>query len=59
MVVIAVTEILKTYGNGSGHVFNLGHGIDPATPVENVSAMIEAVQNFNIKNEEETSSYYR
>ncbi|WP_371440227.1 uroporphyrinogen decarboxylase family protein [Candidatus Coxiella mudrowiae] len=54
-----MTEILKTYGKGSGHVFNLGHGIDPTIPVENVSAMIEAVQNFNIKNEEATSSYYR
>lgn len=59
MLVIAVTEILKAYGRGSGHVFNLRHGIDLATPVENICAMIEAVQNFNIKNEEASNSYYR
>ena len=43
----------------SGHVFNLGHGIDPATPIENVSAMIEIVQNFRVKNEESVGSNYR
>jgi uroporphyrinogen decarboxylase len=42
----SVADILRNYGEGSGHVFNLGHGIDPATPIENVSAMIEAVHQF-------------
>ena len=31
---------------GSGHVFNLGHGISQHTPPENVSALIEAVRGF-------------
>jgi len=35
--------ILASYGHGSGHVFNLGHGITQHTPPENVRAMIESV----------------
>jgi len=35
--------ILASYGHGSGHVFNLGHGITQHTPPENANAMIEAV----------------
>lgn len=32
----AVKDILKRNGKRNGHVFNLGHGILPQTPVENV-----------------------
>ena len=39
----AVGEILASYGAGSGHVFNLGHGIHPAIPPEHAAAMIDAV----------------
>ena len=28
---------------GGGHVFNLGHGVLPATPVENVKALVQQV----------------
>jgi uroporphyrinogen decarboxylase len=38
-----VSQILSSYGKGSGHVFNLGHGITPDVPVDNVSALIDAV----------------
>jgi uroporphyrinogen decarboxylase len=34
---------LADFGAGPGHVFNLGHGIVPATPPENVAALVEAV----------------
>jgi uroporphyrinogen decarboxylase len=27
-----------------GHIFNLGHGIYPNTPIENVEALLEAVR---------------
>ena len=38
-----VSAILASYGKGSGHVFNLGHGITQFTPPENAGAMIDAV----------------
>ncbi len=38
-----VVNILGSYGNGSGHIFNLGHGITQWTPPENAAVMIEAV----------------
>jgi hypothetical protein len=34
-------------GAGSGHVFNLGHGISQFTPPESVTAMVEAVHDFS------------
>ncbi len=39
----AVTDVLRDAGPGSGYVFNLGHGIIPATPPEHVEALVEAV----------------
>jgi uroporphyrinogen decarboxylase len=38
-----VKTILQKYGNGSGHVFNLGHGILPDINPEHVKAMVDAV----------------
>lgn len=38
-----VGNILASYGAGSGHVFNLGHGITQFTPPENAGAFIAAV----------------
>jgi len=35
--------ILEAAGTAPGHIFNLGHGIVPATPPENVAALVEAV----------------
>ncbi len=34
---------LTDFGRAPGHVFNLGHGIVPATPPENVAALVETV----------------
>jgi uroporphyrinogen decarboxylase len=36
--------VLASYGHGSGHVFNLGHGISQFTPPENVSVLVETVR---------------
>jgi uroporphyrinogen decarboxylase len=40
-------RILELAGNRDGHVFNLGHGILPETPVENVVALVEAVHEMS------------
>jgi uroporphyrinogen decarboxylase len=42
-----VKKILASYGHGSGHVFNLGHGITPDIQPEKVAVMIEAVEEFS------------
>ena len=36
-------EILQQAAGRPGHIFNLGHGVLPQTPVENVLALVEAV----------------
>ena len=36
-------RILDQAGGRPGHIFNLGHGILPETPVENVIALVEMV----------------
>jgi uroporphyrinogen decarboxylase len=38
-----VCAVLDQAGGRPGHIFNLGHGIYPETPVENVRAAIEMV----------------
>ena len=43
----SVATILESYGRGSGHVFNLGHGIHPAIPPEHAGAMIDAVHELS------------
>jgi uroporphyrinogen decarboxylase len=40
-------KILQQAGRRPGHIFNLGHGILPETPVENVIALVEAVHEMS------------
>jgi len=42
-----VRRILVQAANRPGHIFNLGHGILPETPVENVRAVVEMVHEFS------------
>jgi uroporphyrinogen decarboxylase len=42
-----VGAILAAYGHGSGHVFNLGHGITPGVDPGHVTAFVEAVQELS------------
>ena len=42
-----VARVLESYGRGPGHVFNLGHGIQPGVDPENVAAMVSAVHELS------------
>ncbi len=44
-----IKDILWKGEAAKGHIFNLGHGILPETPVENVIAMVEAVHKYGKK----------
>jgi uroporphyrinogen decarboxylase len=44
-----VSNILASYGSGTGHVFNLGHGITPEVDPANAGAFIEAVHEMSAK----------
>jgi uroporphyrinogen decarboxylase len=41
------SKVLAGFGTGSGHVFNLGHGISQFTPPENVAALVDAVHELS------------
>jgi uroporphyrinogen decarboxylase len=43
-----VAELLKRTGTRPGHIFNLGHGILPETPVESVKAVVGYVREFRL-----------
>lgn len=49
VIATEVGKILASYGNGSGHVFNLGHGISQFTPPENAAALVDAVHTLSRK----------
>jgi uroporphyrinogen decarboxylase len=44
-----VHEILRAANGRAGHIFNLGHGIVPTTPVENVQAVVKMVREFKLE----------
>ena len=46
---LRVREILRAAGGRAGHIFNLGHGIVPGTPVENVQAVVKMVREFRVE----------
>ncbi len=40
-------RVLASYGEGPGHVFNLGHGITPDVDPERVAVLIDTVQSYS------------
>jgi len=39
-------DLLRRVGGRPGHIFNLGHGILPHTPLDNVLALVDAVHSW-------------
>ena len=44
----AVRQLFEKFPPGPGHVFNLGHGILPTTPVASARALMEAVKRYGV-----------
>lgn len=44
-----VNRVLTSYGNGSGHIFNLGHGITPGVDPDKLACLIDAVKEHSVK----------
>ena len=42
-----VADVLASYGNGPGHVFNLGHGITPDIDPDNLAVLVDAVHRLS------------
>ncbi len=49
---LRVKEILRAAAGRPGHIFNLGHGIVPETPVENVQAVVRMVREFRLEKQD-------
>jgi uroporphyrinogen decarboxylase len=47
-----VDDILQRAGNRPGHIFNLGHGILPETPIEHVQAVADLVHAHSARKQE-------
>ena len=43
-------KILRSFGDGPGHIFNLGHGILPDIPPENLKALVNYIKKESGKN---------
>ena len=46
---LRVKEILRAANGRPGHIFNLGHGIVPSTPVDNVQAVVRMIKEFRLE----------
>jgi len=42
-------RILAKVGNKPGHIFNLGHGVLPETPVDNVRFLVDCVKRLSVR----------
>ena len=45
-----VGSVLESYGRGSGHVFNLGHGMSPDMNPDHVGVLVDAVHELSARN---------
>lgn len=49
VIIEKTKQLLDDYGEGPGHVLNLGHGILPHIPPEHLAALIETVNDYSLK----------
>jgi len=49
-------KILASFGHGSGHVFNLGHGISQFTPPEAVKILVDCVHQASRRYHDESAN---
>ena len=47
----AADDVLRRAAGRAGHIFNLGHGVLPNTPLEQVQALAKHVHAFKAKDE--------
>jgi uroporphyrinogen decarboxylase len=43
----AARKVIDSFGVEPGHVFNLGHGLQPKTPLESVAALVDEVRTYS------------
>jgi uroporphyrinogen decarboxylase len=43
----AARAVLDSFGAAPGHIFNLGHGIQPKTPIDSVAALVDEVRTYS------------
>jgi uroporphyrinogen decarboxylase len=41
-------DVLRRAGGRPGHIFNLGHGVHPSTPLENLQVLVETVHEWQV-----------
>lgn len=46
VVVTEAQRVLESLRGRPGHIFNLGHGVPPGAPLENITCLVETVRNF-------------
>ena len=45
----AARNVIDSFGTEPGHIFNLGHGVQPRTPVASVAALVDEVRAYSAR----------
>jgi uroporphyrinogen decarboxylase len=53
----AARSVLDAFGAAPGHVFNLGHGILPGTPIDSAAALVDEVRAYSRSTKEKSASH--
>jgi uroporphyrinogen decarboxylase len=44
---LATRSVLEAWRGRPGHLFNLGHGVPPATPIDNLHVLVNTIRSFS------------